>query len=102
MKLRKTAVGAAIAIVVAMVAPAAIRFVQIPAALLRPPVQSIALLDRAGIPLREARVDERFSRELTIDEVPPHVVAAFLAAEDKRFYRHHGVDWIATARALTN
>src|SRR5204862_3282370 len=31
-----------------------------------------------------------------------HVIAAFLAAEDKRIYKHPGVDWLATARALTN
>ena len=87
---------------VGVVAFAAIRLAPIPAALLRPPVQSITLLDRSGVPLREARVAERFSRELRIDDVPLHVRDAFLAAEDKRFYRHHGVDWIATARALTN
>ncbi len=73
--------------------------VPIPPALLRPPIQSIALLDRNGIPLREARVAERFSRELALEEVPRHVIDAILAAEDKRFYRHHGVDWLATIRA---
>ncbi|MGZ5024853.1 MAG: penicillin-binding protein 1C, partial [Chthoniobacterales bacterium] len=102
MKARKRIVCFAAAIAIALVAPAALRFVQIPAALLRPPIQSIALLDRNGVPLREARVEERFSRELTIDDVPSHVINAFLAAEDKRFDRHHGVDWLATARALTN
>src|SRR4030088_1089094 len=60
--------------------------VSIPPALLRPPVQSIALFDRNGVPWREARVESRFSRELMIDDVPPHVLTAFLAAEDKRFY----------------
>ena len=45
-----------------------LRLIPIPPALLRPPVQSIALLDRNGIPLREARVAERFSRELTPGE----------------------------------
>ena len=84
------------------IAYGALRFLPIPAALLKPPVQSIALVDRNGTPLREARVEERFSRELTIDEMPPHVINAILAAEDKRFYRHAGVDWIATARALAN
>jgi len=77
----------------------ALRLVPIPPALLRPPVQSIALLDRHGIPLREARVAERFSRELALGEVPRHVIDAVLAAEDKRFYRHHGIDWLATMRA---
>jgi len=77
-----------------------LKLVPIPPALLRPPIQSIALLDRNGIPLREARVAERFSRELSLDEVPRHVIDAILAAEDKRFYRHHGIDWIASVRAL--
>jgi penicillin-binding protein 1C len=74
--------------------------VPIPRALLRPPIQSIALLDRNGIPLREARVAERFSHELALEEVPPDVVGAFLAAEDKRFFSHHGIDWLATGRAF--
>jgi len=77
-----------------------LKFIPVPAPLLRPPVQSIALLDRNGIPLRETRVEERFSRELALEEVPRHVVNAVLAAEDKRFFRHRGVDWMATARAL--
>lgn len=77
----------------------AVRLVPIPASLLRPPVQSIVLLDRTGIPLREARVAERFSRELALEEVPRHVIDAVLAAEDKRFHSHHGIDWLATARA---
>ncbi|HKP05076.1 MAG TPA: penicillin-binding protein 1C [Chthoniobacterales bacterium] len=77
----------------------ALKLVPLPSVLLRPPIQSIALLDRNGIPLREARVAERFSHELALDEVPPHVIDAILAAEDKRFFSHHGVDWIATGRA---
>ncbi len=84
-------------IIVAEFAP---RLGPIPAALLRPPVQSISLLDRNGIPLRESRVAERFSHELTLEDVPHNVVDALLAAEDKRFYSHHGVDWLATGRAL--
>jgi penicillin-binding protein 1C len=77
----------------------ALQFVPIPSALLRPPIQSIALLDRNGIPLRETRVAERFSHELALEEVPVHVIDAILAAEDKRFYSHHGIDWLATGRA---
>jgi penicillin-binding protein 1C len=77
-------------------------FVPIPEALQRPTVQSIALVDRNGIPLREKRVEERFSRETRLAEVPPHVIAALLAAEDKRFRSHHGIDWLATGRGLFN
>src|SRR2546421_7603208 len=78
----------------------ALKLVPIPPALSRPPIQSIALLDRNGIPLRESRVAERFSHELALEEVPRHVIDAVLAAEDKRFYSHHGIDWLATGRAL--
>ncbi|MEY2578820.1 MAG: penicillin-binding protein [Verrucomicrobiota bacterium] len=78
----------------------AVRLVPIPAALLRSPVQSIALLDRNGIPLREARVAERFSHELALEDVPRNVIDAVLAAEDKRFYSHHGIDWLAAGRAM--
>src|SRR2546423_6773260 len=78
----------------------ALKLVPIPSALLHPPIQSIALLDRNDIPLRETRVAERFSHELALEEVPRHVIDAVLAAEDKRFYSHHGIDWLATGRAL--
>ncbi|HEY8833973.1 MAG TPA: penicillin-binding protein 1C, partial [Chthoniobacterales bacterium] len=78
----------------------ALRLVPIPGPLLRPPVQSIALLDRNGVPLREARVAERFSHELALEDVPRNVIDAVLAAEDKRFYSHHGIDWLAAGRAM--
>ena len=77
----------------------ALKLVPIPPALYRPPMQSRELLDRHGQTLREVRVDERFSREVRFDEVPANVVQALLAAEDKRFFRHSGVDVLATARA---
>jgi len=35
-----------------------------------------------------------------VDSMPPHVVQAFLAAEDARFFSHPGVDWIGVLRAL--
>jgi penicillin-binding protein 1C len=93
---------------VALVSPAVLwvtghfclRLAPIPPTLLRPPMQSISLLDRNGIPLREARVAERFSHELALEEVPRHVIDAVLAAEDKRFFRHHGIDWFAVMRAV--
>ena len=37
---------------------------------------------------------------LRLDELPPHLVAAVLATEDRRFYRHWGVDPIGLVRAL--
>jgi len=41
-------------------------------------------------------------RRFVVDlvQIPPHVVKAFLAAEDARFYEHNGVDWQGVARAV--
>lgn len=38
--------------------------------------------------------------KLTIDQIPEPVVQAFIAAEDRRFYRHSGVDFQAVVRAM--
>jgi penicillin-binding protein 1C len=92
--------GIGTVVILFLIAWVALRLVPIPATLLRPPVQSIALVDRNGVPLRERRVEERFSRELTRSQIPPHVIAAVLAAEDKRFFSHHGIDLFATGRAF--
>ena len=35
-------------------------------------------------------------------DLPPHVKAAFIAIEDKRFYTHRGVDWRRTLAATAN
>lgn len=35
-----------------------------------------------------------------LEQIPPQVVKAFLAAEDSRFYEHSGVDWLGMARAV--
>lgn len=36
------------------------------------------------------------------DEIPDVVKNALIAIEDKRFYRHHGVDWLRTGKAFFN
>lgn len=38
----------------------------------------------------------------SIDKIPQDLVNAFIAIEDKRYYSHHGVDWIRTASAALN
>ncbi len=38
-------------------------------------------------------------RIIPLDRMPPHVPAAFLSAEDRRFYKHPGFDLIGIARA---
>ena len=37
---------------------------------------------------------------IDFDDLPPHVVHAFIAAEDRRFFDHPGVDYQGTLRAL--
>ena len=37
---------------------------------------------------------------LALHEIPTILQEAFTASEDRRFYRHHGVDWLARGHAL--
>jgi len=45
---------------------------------------------------RERRVD------LSYDEIPPLVVRAFISAEDKDFFHHHGIDYTGFVKAVFN
>ena len=59
------------------------------------------LLDRHGAPIHELRVVEH-GRRLAwtrLDEISPAALATIIRAEDKRFYQHHGVDWLAMSDA---
>ncbi|MBI4521558.1 MAG: transglycosylase domain-containing protein, partial [Gemmatimonadetes bacterium] len=49
------------------------------------------LLDRNGLPL--ALLSPLEHRVVSLDALPDYVPAAFIAVEDRRFYRHEGVDW---------
>jgi penicillin-binding protein 1A len=51
-----------------------------------------------GTPLAELANERR--EILTFDQIPPQLVQAFLAAEDRRFYEHGGLDYRGIARAL--
>jgi len=59
------------------------------------------LLDRHGVPLAERRIDSKVRRLdwVTLDEVSPALPIALIAAEDRRFLEHHGVDWHGMAAA---
>jgi penicillin-binding protein 1A len=37
-----------------------------------------------------------------LDQMSPAVIAAFLSVEDKRFYSHHGIDWIRVVGTVKN
>jgi len=55
------------------------------------------LLDRHGEPLHELRTDptRRRLEWVPLERVSPALVAAVIAAEDRRFRSHGGVDWAA-------
>lgn len=58
------------------------------------------LLDRNGVPFAHlATVDRRI---VSLDSLPPYVPQAFVAIEDRRFYRHGGLDLWRTGGALFN
>lgn len=61
---------------------------------------STLITDRHGVVLYESlAADETRSTWLDAETLPPNVVNATLAAEDRRFFQHPGVDPIAVSRA---
>jgi penicillin-binding protein 1A len=62
----------------------------------RPPVVS-EVFDRNGKLIGEFYTQQR--RIVKINEIPPHVKHAFVAAEDGSFYTHQGVDYSSILRA---
>ncbi|GAA5130712.1 penicillin-binding protein 1C [Luteolibacter yonseiensis] len=64
------------------------------------PVASPVLLDRHGAVIRHVTLaDSSRAAPVPLDDVPADLIACTLAAEDKRFYQHGGVDLLATLRA---
>lgn len=61
----------------------------------------VAILDRHGLVLDRIRLDfnKRQGEWLPLNEVSPAFIKAILQSEDKRFYRHKGVDWLALINA---
>jgi hypothetical protein len=59
------------------------------------------LLDRHGEVIHELRVDMHGRRLdwVKLEEVSPAFVQTVIRAEDKRFYKHSGVDWLALGDA---
>ncbi len=61
---------------------------------------SLHLYDRHGLPLGESLTRADTSALWTpIEKMSPDLLAAAVATEDKRFYSHHGLDFLAIARA---
>lgn len=59
------------------------------------------LLDRRGEPIHELRVMDRGRRLgwVTLDDISPVAAETIVRAEDKRFFSHGGVDWLALTDA---
>ena len=65
--------------------------------------QSLTITDRHGEVLYESLAQSGARADwLTAETLPPHVTTATLAAEDRRFRWHPGVDPIAIARAMAH
>ncbi len=75
----------------------------LPPGLASAPVASPVLLDRHGAPFRHLTSgDFTRSAPVSLSEIPARLVDCTLAAEDKRFFSHHGIDTLATARSATD
>jgi penicillin-binding protein 1C len=78
-----------------------LRLVPLPPALFARPVSEIEFRDRHDQPLRIVRPEDNpFGHSLAYADIPRPLIEATLAAEDRRFWNHHGVDWRATLRAM--
>jgi len=62
------------------------------------PSEGSRVLDRSGKPIGRLTYVRRIN--VSVNNVPRSVRAAFIATEDRRFYYHGGVDWRSAGRAL--
>ena len=59
------------------------------------------IVDRNGRPLTSFRYQAwNVHDRVPLHDVPELLVSAFILSEDKRFYQHHGVDWLARVHAV--
>ena len=64
-------------------------------------VQSLRIIDRNGILLREYLNDQQGRGEWkSLASISPALRKATIAVEDKRFYSHFGIDPIAIVRSI--
>lgn len=64
-------------------------------------IGKVQMLDRRGIPLSITyENDWNIHDQRPLHEIPALLQQAFIDSEDKRFYRHHGVDWPARMHAV--
>lgn len=95
----RTVLAAAAVFAAAIAAP---RFVPLPRWFRESPPVSVTVLDRDGGELAGARPRAPARKPVRFEDVDPLLRRATLAAEDRRFERHPGVDPLALARAVRN
>jgi 1A family penicillin-binding protein len=73
-----------------------------------PDVRQLTAYQPGGAPVLLDRHGERFADlapyervVVSLDSLPPHVSNAFIAVEDRRFWRHNGVDWVRVMGAAS-
>ena len=59
---------------------------------------SVKFLDQSGNEIGKRGI--LHNDAIPLEDLPPHLIKAVLATEDRRFFEHFGVDFIGTARAL--
>ncbi len=59
---------------------------------------SVKFLDRQGNEIGKRGIN--INDSVPLDEIPPVLINATMATEDRRFYEHFGIDFIGTTRAL--
>ena len=95
---RRALLGSGLALLAWFALPFA---VPLPRGLLEPAAASPVLLDRHGLALEHlALADSTRAAPVALSDLPAALIACTLAAEDKRFFDHHGLDFLAIARAL--
>ncbi|MDR3568142.1 MAG: transglycosylase domain-containing protein [Syntrophobacteraceae bacterium] len=64
-------------------------------------VRKPELLDRTGFNTLSVSYENRWSAQtVPLYEIPPYLRTGFIESEDRRFFSHGGVDWLARAHAL--
>jgi len=75
--------------------------VPLPPSLLADQVKSPVFLDRHGTPIRHLTLpDSTRNTPVSLGDFPEDLIQCTMAAEDKRFRSHGGIDFLATGRAL--
>lgn len=102
MRWRRLVWRAGVAVLAVTSAVAAWIALPLPRSLLdRPAAPTLRLLDRSGAALRTTRTGQGALQQwIPLSEMDPSLLVAFVAAEDRRFYGHPGVDAKALGRAL--